>query len=447
MSESKVIKRCYYSLRIFAIVGSIVLISISVLKPEKKVNVFPNMPAKPAIFTDSIDAVNQSEVSWLNEEKTHFRCAIKAQYARRVCGAEYTFQHANPVPDNPRNDFHANSTSIDLSDYEGLRLSITYNNPGGAPTDQINFNMRMLAADQSEVRRMNSQKIAGAYIKASEFTGVIDVKFEDISVADWWISSNNKTRDERRLQLDKLVQIGILLTSRAPIGIHEFKINNIEAYGQWVSAEKLYLSIISLWIVTIILEGLMRLVNMSYRYKQEQDTLKKLNSKYEDVKEQSHRDQLTGAYNRRGLAKITKHLERESNDLKFGVLVIDLDHFKKINDTIGHSGGDRVLVLVSELMINTLRSQDTFARWGGEEFVVIAQYQKQEELHALGERLRTLISKSKMELNDGKNVSVSVSIGITRVRTNESFNVAFERSDEALYEAKNSGRNCCVYRN
>jgi diguanylate cyclase (GGDEF)-like protein len=134
--------------------------------------------------------------------------------------------------------------------------------------------------------------------------------------------------------------------------------------------------------------------------------------------------------------------------------MFDLDHFKNINDTYGHNNGDIVLTAFGKLMRDSLRLEDTWGRWGGEEFVVMFPGRDMDEAYTIIERLRAACETNMIELADDVTVFINVSAGISRIDIDESqknidveiiLTDAIERADKQLYIAKESGRNrvCC----
>ncbi len=154
-------------------------------------------------------------------------------------------------------------------------------------------------------------------------------------------------------------------------------------------------------------------------------------------------DELTGVFNRNHLNSVlSQEMARGHRyDKTFGLLMIDIDHFKSINDTFGHTVGDRVLQKVAQVLSTFLRSNDTLVRWGGEEFVVIAVEVDETTLQQLCEKLR-----HKIEGNRFSSIgTLTVSIGATLLRKNDSQDTLLSRADTALYEAKERGRNITVF--
>jgi diguanylate cyclase len=130
-------------------------------------------------------------------------------------------------------------------------------------------------------------------------------------------------------------------------------------------------------------------------------------------------------------------------DRPFSILMIDLDHFKRINDTCGHSGGDAVLSQAAKTLRITLRETDLLARYGGEEFVAILTTSNQDETLLAAERLRKALAATPVVLADGRQINITTSIGGATTQGLEDETALIERADEALYTAKKAGRNCC----
>ena len=172
------------------------------------------------------------------------------------------------------------------------------------------------------------------------------------------------------------------------------------------------------------------------------DVIKKINFMYTQTKHLSEIDALTRLYNRR---HFENNFEREfARSKRYGsplsVAIIDIDFFKKINDTYGHLCGDYVLKEVAYNMVNNFRQTDFVFRYGGEEFAVILTETPDENAKVPLERLRKLIENTKFSFN-GENIKVTVSIGVSSNISCDNAWDMFEVADKALYEAKGSGRN------
>lgn len=153
-------------------------------------------------------------------------------------------------------------------------------------------------------------------------------------------------------------------------------------------------------------------------------------------------DKLTQLANRNFLDHELKSRFEEYKRIKtpFGLLFIDIDHFKKFNDTYGHDVGDKVLKFVSKTIFANCRPYDVYGRWGGEEFLGIIKSIDSTNLKALANRLRLLINNSYI-LVENQKLGVTISIGVTLISPDDDIESLIKRADTLLYKSKESGRN------
>ncbi len=162
----------------------------------------------------------------------------------------------------------------------------------------------------------------------------------------------------------------------------------------------------------------------------------------ESLRFHAEHDALTGVLNRRAIRDVLRkelaRCRRESNTL--GVILADVDHFKKINDHHGHGAGDAVLVSIVQRISSVLRSYDTLGRYGGEEFLIIAPSCDLDMAQKLAERIRSVINEEQMDLGDDT-AKVSVSMGVTLGTAESDPEFLVAQADTAMYNAKRNGRN------
>jgi diguanylate cyclase (GGDEF)-like protein len=183
-------------------------------------------------------------------------------------------------------------------------------------------------------------------------------------------------------------------------------------------------------------------LNASRRVVEMQQQLVEMAKQLEEL---SGRDDLTGIFNRRHfrrtVARAFDHCRRYKRPLS--VALIDVDHFKKVNDSFGHQAGDTVLAEVAKRFKRSVRSSDYLARYGGEEFVVLLPETQLGDAVSFGEKLRAAIASAPVAIAEGEALPVTVSVGAASVPYTE-FNSASElirAADQALYRAKRNGRN------
>lgn len=152
-------------------------------------------------------------------------------------------------------------------------------------------------------------------------------------------------------------------------------------------------------------------------------------------------DPLTEVANRRytEIVLTARHEEMKRYGWPFGILFVDIDRFKIVNDRYGHAKGDRVLRMVARTLVHSVRSFDVVGRWGGEEFVAVIANVSVEEIGVFGERIRTLVEHS--SLPDETPIRVTVSVGATIARDGDTIEELVKRADELMYQSKQDGRN------
>lgn len=168
-----------------------------------------------------------------------------------------------------------------------------------------------------------------------------------------------------------------------------------------------------------------------------------LGQELEKVREQASTDTLTGLANRQALAQAFEAAIAAADAGETCLLMLDIDHFKRVNDTHGHVVGDGVLALIAETLLGCCKGRDTVARYGGEEFSILLPRTPYDGALVLAEKIRAHIAGLHMVKSGTKESigNITVSVGVARYRAGESLTDLVDRADRALYAAKNGGRN------
>lgn len=165
----------------------------------------------------------------------------------------------------------------------------------------------------------------------------------------------------------------------------------------------------------------------------------------EENRELATRDSLTHIFNRRTFSDLAvRELARAArNDHVTSLLMLDIDHFKVVNDTYGHPVGDQALIHIVKIIKDSVRMQDLYGRWGGEEFVVLLAETDSSEALQIAERLRQRIADSTLMINN-HSIKMTISIGIATLPGSDKPDLdrMIEQADKAMYDAKHAGRNC-----
>lgn len=330
----------------------------------------------------------------------------------------------------------ATPTSIDASSYDGFLIKAVYE----GRAEFINLTLR--DADAIVSQTTGREKFMSAIVKTADLRiGPVFVGFNAFGVDEWWVFQQNPPRHSFGSEFKHLVHVGL---NHRSFGIHRLQVQEIKLVGQRISDEIYLMSIMLVWIAYLCIEAGLRFRYLTHSLLGNTDQMTQLandTSRLEQEKQQlenrSRTDPLTGITNRLGLGLfLHEFYGGERLPAGTGVVVLDIDHFKRLNDTYGHDAGDQVLMNFTALIKGAIRARDIFARWGGEEFVLILDNINLEKLTFTCEKLRQLVAETKLIANFDHQVTVS--IGAVLTSQIELFDTAFVRADTALYRAKTS---------
>lgn len=324
---------------------------------------------------------------------------------------------------------------LDLSNMQTLTIVMMYEGPSTSYRVHLkNFDPRysVKADDESpKYLRVETDTTPGK-LQRSDFVS------EDFGVADWWLRKHKLPPEFGHPQFDNITSIIIETGSEAPIGHHVFEIKDIVVRKAILSEAQWYSIILGMWIVLIVLYLGYRMGNLR-RATYQRRKLELLALR--EAQEAARRDTLTGLLNRRGLAeRFDALVSAHRHAFPLTVILIDIDHFKALNDAYGHEFGDEVLAAFAKVIEQNVRTVDIVARWGGEEFIVVCADVDRRATHRVAEKLRLSV-----EAHDfGKCGQVTASFGIHWSCIPEpDLPSLVTLADKALYLAKASGRNCC----
>lgn len=334
-------------------------------------------------------------------------------------------------------------SGLDLSHYDRVSFWLDYQ----GPTETLRVYLRNFDPAYSIVGLNDSTKYNQIEFNAARAQqGPVTFALKDFFVANWWFQRYRISPEQGRPQFDNIVVIEIQSGLAITPGDHRFRLHKVEFTGQILSTAQWYQIITGIWLVAALVFFLVRLNLLKEELKRKtarERELTEINSlldaRSRDLEEKARTDPLTGAFNRQGLedAMALGLTEWRKEGKPLSIVMLDLDHFKQINDTYGHAAGDQVLSTLSALVQDNIRNQDVFARWGGEEFVLVCRNTHLQEASQLAEKLRELIARTPLG-PDGK---VHASFGVATIRANETLEQIFARVDQALYQAKDAGRN------
>lgn len=178
------------------------------------------------------------------------------------------------------------------------------------------------------------------------------------------------------------------------------------------------------------------------------EQIRKLQEELLIAKEEKQTDFLTNVFNRRAyhneIEKVEKNYSIFNN--KYAIIFYDIDHFKRINDTYGHTSGDEVLKNFASILKKLTRTEDVIARYGGEEFIALVNYEKEEEILGYLTRVKNAISSTNFIYKE-ESIHIKFSAGVSFRNKYDSYSDAKKRADELLYEAKSKGRDKIIFDN
>ena len=269
---------------------------------------------------------------------------------------------------------------------------------------------------------------------------------KEFRVAGWWVAQNEIDVHKAYVDLSNVPLIEIQTGTNAPLGYGTLEIRGLCFKGKKIAWANLVTALVAIWFVTFLIILIIRFFDYSReraanKKKREEleKNLKALEIEKSEYERSSKEDPLTGCLNRAGFSSVLlreqENLSKNGSPVSF--VILDIDHFKSINDSYGHNVGDEVLVNLTKLIQGKIRNTDALVRWGGEEFVILCGDTPIQNAQFLAEKLRVAIENAKLITQQ----QVTCSFGIAEMVPEEDPRKLFERADKALYASKEGGRN------
>ena len=269
---------------------------------------------------------------------------------------------------------------------------------------------------------------------------------QEFRVASWWVAQNEINVHTARVDLSNVPLIEIQTGTNAPLRYGTLEIKGLCFKGKKIAKLDLVSILVALWFVSFLIILIIRFFDYSRERAKEkkkreelEKNLRALEIEKSEYERSSKEDPLTGCLNRAGFSSVLmreqENLSKNGRPVSF--VMLDIDHFKHINDTYGHQVGDEVLVNLTKLIQGKIRNTDALVRWGGEEFVVLCGDTPIQNAQFLAEKLRIAIENTVLI----KQQQVTCSFGIAEMIPDEDPKRLFERADKALYASKEGGRN------
>lgn len=388
---------------------------------ERKVNILEEYGFR-SVYSDSSPF---TAINWLDEREKGFTCLFLDALQSRRCG--FNVQVGD-----------GKERGKDFSKFSELRLLVAYR--GSAERIRVSFRSALTRPVSSGRSKFHEYLLP---IQEGFFS--YEIPFDHIEVAAWWASASSDP-EEKPFEADRsnVIHIGFDLEDTLQVGQHYFNVIEFSAVAPWIGggngkwwamASVLYLVIVGL------LYNFFRLRSKLIEHNEEMfgllRKLEKADTESAHFKKLSMYDPLTGLLNRRAALDLVEDFSRHNSLAGTALLVMDIDHFKSVNDTHGHDVGDAILKQIGGVVKSQLREGDAAVRWGGEEVVVICPKTSLEGAVRVAEKLCGEIRSRRFS---EKKLPITASFGVAEIMPRESYDGAFRRADEALYQAKNRGR-------
>ncbi|MGF1767205.1 GGDEF domain-containing protein [Enterovibrio makurazakiensis] len=330
---------------------------------------------------------------------------------------------------------------VDLTHYHSLVIEAAYKAP--MPNERLRVYLRNYNPQYSSVEDPVSMKFNGLEYNPSDVLSEYTLPLNAFQVLSWWIADRNLALEHAGPELTNVPLIEIATSSTPAIGDHVLVIKSIRFEGLWLSESQLFRGITSLWLLVVVVILALKYRQSRLTYKQERSRAERLKSINMALKQKSETlsvlattDALTGLRNRLDIYEALEERITSRADRSCTVLCIDIDHFKRVNDTYGHDMGDRLLVLAADIMRESASGGDVIVRWGGEEFVIFCPKRNLAQASFLAEKIRWAFEAATWPHGE----LLSCSIGVSSMRQ-ASIAAMIADADDALYRAKNGGRN------
>jgi diguanylate cyclase (GGDEF)-like protein len=293
--------------------------------------------------------------------------------------------------------------------------------------------------------RNSSNKSNQQTILPAAGNGFYSLSLNQFTVPSWWILLHKATGNSAKSNLENVVGLRIVTGDSLETRKVEISLKRATISGKWISANVLYLGLAIIWAMAITLHASFRVYQLANQLKLKRSqnaSLEELNHFLSIQKDEfeilAKTDPLTGAFNRAGTRDLFEKMQNQRAQ-RYSLIMFDIDHFKVVNDTHGHQLGDEVLKDLSKLVASLIRDTDHFARWGGEEFIVLCVDTDIKKAVTIAENLREKISAT--VFSKGVTVTCSFGLSVYKGRGKNTIKRMFESADAALYKAKEGGRN------
>lgn len=400
--------------------------------PERRLSALPS-PEGPRFYNPYGDAQEggPSHSEMVGDEFEHlWRCRVTSQAPFAYCGLNIFMSE------------HGDQEGVDLSGYHTLRLRLVQKEP----KKRLHVFVRHYDQDYAREGDGDSAQFSAFDLYPRDLEQPFDVNLQELSLADWWVAGRELPRRLRRPVYGNVIVVGLGYLENLSPGDYTVELETFEFVGDWVSRAQWYFMIILAWLLGLSLlagQRLLAMARVSQLNRRRIQTLternQQLRAETDVYKAMSTLDALTGAYNRYGFEQQWSQLAHDPSKSPLALILMDIDYFKRFNDTYGHDMGDEVLKKIVRVLESNTRSADVLGRWGGEEFLLLCPQTSLDCALQLAEKIRAIVAST--PASDQIEDRLTLSLSVAEIQPEESFVDAFARADRALYDAKGKGRN------
>jgi diguanylate cyclase (GGDEF)-like protein len=396
--------------------------------PERSIDLAAPGAVSNLFLITTGDASGEPPVQWVDYEHRRWVCRFAANSPSQACGITLVLSGDDPA--RGRN----------LSGFDNLELDLAYQ--GSAAHLRValrNFDPRF-----SKLTDGNSSRMQSINLRGRDVTKPVILELAELTVPEWWITQFDLPREFNRPSVENVTSLSIDVTDSLAGQKHELELRHLTLKGPWIARDTLYFGLLCAWLLaagTVVGRHWRALRRSHLRQQREIDALtartRLLRVEQDKLRRLATIDELTGVLNRRGLESALEDFEAESAGV--ALVLLDIDHFKHINDRWGHPVGDEVLRRMAAIVSANLRTSDVIGRWGGEEFLVACQGRHADDAVRLAEKLRDAVQHGNFDTKG--RFGITASFGVALAPPGASTHRAFKRADAALYRAKAAGRN------
>ncbi len=331
---------------------------------------------------------------------------------------------------------------LDLSNYHSLKIAYEYDIPD--QNQRLRVYLRNFDPAYSTIEDPVSLKFNGVEFGTHSGGAEEVLPFNAFQVLSWWIADKKVSLEHSGPDLSNVSIIEIATSSAPILGKHDLLFTDLRFEGVVLTERQLFMVLTIMWVCTAMGALIVRYIQNYRVYEKEKHRSERLSSINHALKQQSETlsimaktDALTGLRNRQGINRDLESLLKTYDYKNCTLLFIDIDHFKKVNDTYGHDMGDEILIQTANILKDGAHSKDMVIRWGGEEFLIFSPIKNIAQATFLAEKIRKTFESQVWSHEQ----PLTCSIGVASL-SDSSLAMMIANADDALLRAKKSGRNC-----